>query len=42
MQVDADDAADDDQIGVFDEGEHRKYRYQNAEEHDCVVQQLVA
>ena len=41
MQVDADDAADDDQICVFDESKHRKYGDQNAEEHDRVVQQLI-
>ncbi len=42
MQVDADDAADDDQIRVFDESEHRKYGDKNAKEHDRIIQQLIA
>ena len=38
MQEDADKTADDNQIGVFDEGEHRQDGNENAEKADRVVE----
>ena len=42
VQADADEAADDDQIRVFDVGEHRQNGDEDAEEADGVVEKLVA
>ena len=42
VQADADKAADDDQIRVFDEGEHRQDGDEDAEKADRVVEKLVA
>ena len=42
VKEDADKTADDNQIRVFDEGEHRQDGDENAEKADCVVEQLVA
>ena len=41
MQIDADKTADDNQIRVFDEGEHRQYGNENTEKADGVVQKLI-
>ena len=42
MQENADKAADDNQIRVFNEGEHRQDGNENAEKADGVVQKLIA
>ena len=42
MQIDADKTADDNQIRVFNEGEHRQDGNENAEKADGVVQKLIA
>ena len=42
MQENADKTADDNQIRVFNEGEHRKDGDKNAEKADGVVQKLIA